>query len=140
VTNLWGSTQSASLATFPPLGPAGLPKERRRRFVTPFDLMIFGFNPILPAYPTAGATWSSKVPSRDFSIFGVTGSTTIIGSRRVNVPAGTFTALAVRSRLVQRGFKFGTGTRTCYFVPGKGLVKLVFAHGDRSVSTVELVG
>ena len=25
---------------------------------TPFDLMLYGFNPIIPAYPTPGATWS----------------------------------------------------------------------------------
>lgn len=140
VTHLWTATQSASLATFPPLGPRSLPKDKRRRFVTPLDLLVFGFNPVLPAYPTRGTSWSAKVPSRDFSTFGVTGTTTILGVQRVKVPAGTFSALAVRSVLTQKGFPFGSGTRLAYFAPDKGLVKLVFRHGDGSVSTVERLG
>ena len=51
ITNLFGSTSSASLATFPPLGPASAAKTKRNHFVTPFDMMTFGFNPILPAVP-----------------------------------------------------------------------------------------
>jgi hypothetical protein len=139
VASLWATSQSASLAKFPPLGPRALPADRRRRFRTPFDLMIYGFNPIIPAYPVAASSWAAKVPSRDFSVFGVRGSTTILGTQRVKVRAGTFTALAVRSRMTQPGFRFGSGTRTSWFAPGKGLVKLVFRHGDGSVSTVELV-
>ena len=57
----------------------------------------------------------------------------------VTVPAGTFQAVVVRSTLVQPGFPYGSGTRTSWFAPDKGLVKLVFAHGDDSVSTVVLV-
>ena len=101
--------------------------------------MIFGMNPILPAYPATGESWAAKQPSRDFSVFGVTGSTTIVGTQRVKVPAGTFTALVLRSKLNQAGYPFGSGTRTSYFVAGKGLVKLVFRHNDRSTSTVELL-
>jgi hypothetical protein len=41
--------------------------------------------------------------------------------------------------LTQPGFKFGSGTRTMWFAPDVGLVKLVFKHGDGSVSTVELI-
>ena len=33
----------------------------------------------------------------------------------------------------------GSGTRTSYFVSGRGLVKLVFRHKDRSTSVVELL-
>jgi hypothetical protein len=139
VASLWATSQSASLVTFPPLGPRALPADRRRRFRTPFDLMIYGFNPIMPAYPVAASSWAAKVPSRDFSVFGVRGSATILGVQRVKVRAGTFSALAVRSRMTQPGFRFGSGTRTSWFAPGKGLVKLVFRHGDGSVSTVELV-
>lgn len=80
------------------------------------------------------------MPSRDYSIFGVTGFSKVLGIRTVKVPAGTFRALVVESRLAQKGFKFGSGVRTSYFAPDKGLVKLVFTHGDRSVSTVELQG
>ena len=139
VTNIWALTQSASLSTFPLLGPAALPKEKRRRFTTPFDLMIFGFNPIIPAYPVAGNAWASKVPSRDYSVFGVTGKTRILGVQSITVPGGKFKALAVQSTLTQKGFKFGSGTRTSWFAPEKGLVKLVFRHGDGSVSTVQLL-
>lgn len=139
VTCIQVTTKSATLSPLPPLGPATAPRDRRRRFATPFDLMVYGFNPILPAYPVAGGRWSAKVPSRDFSVFGVTGSSTIVGTRTIKVPAGTFKALVIRSRLVQKGFRFGSGTRTAYFVAGRGLVKLVFAHGDGSISTVELL-
>ena len=55
------------------------------------------------------------------------------------MPAGTFNALAVQTTLKQAGFPYGSGTRTTYFAAGKGLVKLVFRHGDRSTSTVELL-
>ena len=57
----------------------------------------------------------------------------ILGVQTVKVPAGTFQALAVRTTLTQPGFQFGSGTRTSWFAPGKGLVKLVFRHGDGSV-------
>ena len=63
----------------------------------------------------------------------------MLGLQTVTVPAGTFRALAVRSTLVQKGFPFGSGTRTAWFAPGRGLVKLVFQHGDGSVSDVELL-
>jgi hypothetical protein len=139
VTNLYGSTQSATRLRFPPLGPAGASSDKRIHFVTPFDLMNFGFNPLLPAYPKVGDTWGSQVPSRDFSIFGVTGKSRITGFASVKVPAGTFRAVVVRATLSQKGFPYGSGTRTSWFAPGKGLVKLVFAHADGSVSTVELL-
>jgi hypothetical protein len=139
LTNIWGLTKAATFAKFPALGPKALPQAKRRHFFTPFDLLNFGMNPILPAYPSTGNSWSTKNPSRDFAVFGVNGTTTILGIQRVKVPAGTFNALAVRSTLNQPGFKFGSGTRTAWFAPGKGLVKLVFRHADRSVSTVELL-
>ena len=101
--------------------------------------MDFGFNPLLTAYPAAGQTWGSKNPSRDFSTFGVNGSAKVIGIQKVKVPAGTFDALVVKASLTQPGFKFGSGTRTSWFAAGKGLVKLVFRHGDGSVSTVVLL-
>jgi hypothetical protein len=139
-SNIWAITKSASLVKFPPLGPKNLPQDRRRRFTTPLDLMLYGFNPILPAYAIPGTIWGSKVPSRDYSVFGVTGSTKILGVRKVKVGKRTYNALAVESKLTQKGFKFGSGTRTSYFVADKGLVKLVFRHGDGSVSTVQLLG
>jgi hypothetical protein len=101
--------------------------------------MIYGTNPILEANPAPGQTWAVANPSRDYSVFGATGSTTVLGLRKVTVPAGTFNALAVQSKLKQAGFPFGSGTRTSYFAPNKGLVKLVFRHDDNSVSTVELL-
>ena len=80
------------------------------------------------------------MPSRDYSVFGVTGSTRILGLQTVKAGNKTYQALAVQSKLTQKGFKFGSGTRTSYFAADKGLVKLVFRHGDGSVSTVQLLG
>ncbi|MEA2420961.1 MAG: hypothetical protein QOF55_60, partial [Thermoleophilaceae bacterium] len=139
VTDLAASTKAASLAKFPALGPRSQPKSKRRHFFTPLDLMTYGYNPVISAYPVKGDTWKSKAGSRDFTVFGVDGSSTVLGIQKVHTPAGNFNALAVRSRLTQKGFKFGSGTRTSWFAPGKGLVKLVFRHGDGSVSTVDRV-
>lgn len=139
VTNIWGATRSASLAKFPPLGPSFLPANRRRHFATPYDLMVYGMNPILADYPAPGQSWTAPASGRDYQIFGVTGTTRVVGFQKVTVPAGTFNALVVQSTLSQAGFPFGSGNRTEYFVDGKGLVKLVFRHGDHSTSTVELL-
>jgi hypothetical protein len=139
VTSVASATKAASLAKLPPLGPRALPAEKRRHFFTPIDLMTYGFNPVLPAYATPGATWSSDPGSRDFAVYGVTGTTRVVGVQKVTVPAGTFQALVVTSSLKQTGFKWGSGTRTMWFAPEKGLVKLLFRHGDGSVSTVELL-
>jgi hypothetical protein len=139
VTSVSSATKAASLAKLPALGPKALPEAKRRHFFTPFDLMTFGFNPVIPAYPVAGNIWSSDPGSRDFAVYGVNGSTRIVGVQTVKVPKGTYKALVVTSKLIQPGFPFGSGTRTMWFAPGKGLVKLVFRHGDHSVSTVELV-
>jgi hypothetical protein len=139
ITSLWGITKASSLAKLPLLGPRALPVAKRRHFFTPYDLMTFGFNPVIPAYPTPGASWQGVSSGRDFQIYGVTGKTSVLGVRTVKVPAGTFKALAVKSTLRQAGFPFGSGTRTSWFAPGKGLVKLEFRHGDKSVSLVELV-
>lgn len=139
VTNTSVVTKAASLAKFPPLGPRHLPADRRRHFFTPFDLMVYGTNPIVGAYPVAGETWTMTSPSRDYSVYGTTGTTRVLGLRTVRVPAGKFSALAVQSKLKQAGFPFGSGTRTSYFAAGKGLVKLVFSHADGSTSVVELL-
>jgi hypothetical protein len=133
VTLLSGSTQSAGRVKFPRLA-------KSRRFVTPFDLMVFGFGPVIPALPAhKGDVWRSSRTSRDYKIFGVSGNSVVLGTRTVRVRAGKFKALAIRSRLKQTGSRFGSGTRTSYFAPGKGLVKLVFKHADGSVSRVERV-
>lgn len=129
--NIWGAASAASLAKFPALG-------HRRHFFTPLDLMTFGFNPMLPAYPQAGQAWKSG-NARDLSVYGVSGKTRIIGIRRVHVPAGTFRALEVQSSLTQRGFPFGSGLRTMWFAAGRGLVQLVFKHRDGSTSLVQLL-
>ena len=139
VTSVASATKAASLAKLPPLGPSSLPAAKRRHFFTPFDLMTFGFNPVIPVYPTAGATWAADPNGRDFAVYGVTGASRVVGVQKVKVPAGTFDALVVASTLKQPGFRFGSGTRTMWFVAGKGLVKLQFRHGDGSVSVVELM-
>jgi hypothetical protein len=138
VTSVSSATKAASLAKLPSLGPKSLPSTRRRHFFTPFDLMTFGFNPVIPAYPVAGNTWSSSPASRDFAVYGVNGSTAVVGVQAVKVPKGTYKALVVTSKLTQPGFKFGSGMRTMWFAPDIGLVKLVFRHADGSVSTVVL--
>jgi hypothetical protein len=129
--------KAQSLATFPPLGPKG-PASQRRHFFTPFDLMVFGVNPIFSEYPAKGDTWSVNPGGRDFAIFGARGTSKILGVQKVKVPAGAFSALAVQTKLTQAGFPFGSGTRTAWFAQGRGLVKLVFAHGDGSTSVVVL--
>jgi hypothetical protein len=101
--------------------------------------MNFGFNPILPAYPQAGDSWTAAGTGRDFQAYGVKGSSKVLGMQTVHVPAGTFQALAVQTQLTQPGFPFGSGVRTSWFAPGRGLVKLVFRHGDGSVSEVDLL-
>jgi hypothetical protein len=85
-----------------------------------------------------GTTWGSGDP-RDARIYGVHGTTRIIGTQRIHVPAGTFNALKVQSILTQPGHKFGSGIRTMWFAAGRGLVKLVFAHRDGSTSVVQLI-
>jgi hypothetical protein len=139
VTSVASATKAASLVKLPALGPSSAPATKRRHFFTPFDLMTFGFNPVIPAYPVAGDAWSADPKGRDFAVYGVTGSSRVVGIQKVKVPAGTFDALVVSSNLTQPGFKFGSGTRTMWFVAGKGLVKLVFRHRDGSTSTVELL-
>jgi hypothetical protein len=139
LTGIWSTTSSASLAKLPPLGPSTLPPSKRRHFVTPFDLMDFGFNPIMPAYPQPGVTWSAASTGRDFQFYGVSGTSKVLGMQTVTVPAGTFRALAVQTTLRQPGFRFGSGTRTSWFAPGRGLVELVFHHDDGSTSRVELL-
>jgi len=136
LSNLAGTTKAASLVKLPPLGPRTLPESKRRHFYTVFDLMEFGFNPVLPPYPETGATWSSRARTRDFDVYGVVGTSRVVGIQRVHVPAGTYSALVVRSTLKQAGYPWGSGVRTSWFAPGKGLVKLVFQHGDGTVSQV----
>lgn len=137
VTSLSGQTKAASLADFPRLGPGGKPADERRHFFTPFDLMVYGINPVIPAHPAVGQRWKTEPGSRDFSVYGVNGSSKVVGFANVKVPAGRFRALVVRSSLRQPGFAFGSGRRTSWFAPGLGLVKLRFAHRDGSVSVVE---
>jgi hypothetical protein len=129
--NTSGITQAASLAKFPAIGHG-------RHFFNPLDLMTFGFNPVLSALPEAGQSWRSGNP-RDMQIYGVKGRTWVVGIRTVRVPAGTFRALEVESKLTQAGYPFGSGTRTMWFAPGRGLVKLVFRHRDASTTVVQLL-
>jgi hypothetical protein len=132
VTLLSGSTQSTG-GKFPKLG-------KSRRFTTPFDLMVYGFNPVIPGPGSGkGTTWRSSRTSRDYGIFGVSGNASVLGAQTVTVRGKKYKTVAIRSRLEQSGHTFGSGTRTSWFAPGTGLVKLVFKHADGSVSTVERV-
>ena len=55
---LLGDDALGLAADAPGLGPKAAPPAKRRRFATPFDLMDFGFNPLLPAYPTGKDVWT----------------------------------------------------------------------------------
>ncbi|MCW3000683.1 MAG: hypothetical protein JWN65_4232 [Solirubrobacterales bacterium] len=134
--SLSAATSAATRVKFPKLGPRSVPPNRRRHFFTPLDLMSYGFNPVLPAFPVKGQTWKSSRSGLDWALFGVTGTTKVIGDRKVSTPSGTYTALLLESRLTQRGFPFGSGVRRSWFAPGVGLVKLEFRHRDGSVSLV----
>ncbi|MFL5859981.1 MAG: hypothetical protein ACJ780_04270 [Solirubrobacteraceae bacterium] len=131
IRNTAGSTSAATVDKLPRLGHG-------RHFFTIVDLMTFGFNPLLPSDTAPGSVWRSG-NARDLQVYGVTGVARIVGVRRVHVPAGTFQALEVRSVLTQHGYRYGSGVRTMWFAPGRGLVKLVFAHRDGSVSLVQLL-
>jgi len=132
IVNDGASAQAATLVKFPPLGHG-------RHFFTPIDLMEYGFDPVLPAYPVIGSRWSSQRDSQDYQVFGVTGHSTVLRVQTIKVPAGTFRALEIKSVLTQPGHRFGSGVRWSWFAPGRGLVKLVFDHADHSVSTVVLL-
>jgi hypothetical protein len=138
VTQLSATTKAATRAVFPALGPRH-GSSGHRHFFTPYDLMVYGFGPVLQAYVHKGQSWRSSPGSADWRIYGVSGVTRVLGTHRVRTPAGRFEAVEVRSTLHQAGYRFGSGTRTSWFAPNKGLVKLVFRHRDGSVSTVERV-
>jgi hypothetical protein len=140
-TNLSAVTKAATLAKFPRLGPRSAAPADRRHFFTPYDLMSYGINPILGPYPSTGDTWRTSRDSRDWKIFGVTGSSAVLAPVTIKVAGRTYRgAVPVRSTLRQDGYRFGSGTRTSWFSPGVGLVKLVFRHADGSASIVERVG
>jgi hypothetical protein len=136
ISSVFRRADAGASVDMPRLGPTNGP-EGRRRFVTPYDLMTYGYKPVLPAYTFKGETWRSAAGSRDFQVNGVSGVSTVLGQRTVTVPAGRFKAIAVRSVLRQKGHRFGSGSRTSYFAPDVGLVKLTFRHDDGSTSTVE---
>lgn len=141
-TGIRASTvQSSALDTvrFPKTGPASAPVKERPKLLTPIDFLTYGYNPVLPQAPSAGLTWGSTKTGRDRQVYGVEGTTKVVGRQKVKTPAGRYTALLVESRLTQKGFAFGSGTRRAWFAAGVGLVKLEFRHKDGSVSTVERV-
>lgn len=138
VTHLQAFARAATRVRFPALGPKSVPADRRRRFFTPFDLMVYGFGPIVPIDAQPTDSWRSSRDSSDFRVFAVTGSSRVVTTAgKVRTPAGRFTATRIRSTMTQSGYPFGSGIRDSWFAPGKGLVKLVFRHRDGSVSTVE---
>ena len=115
VTQLSGGDARGDAAQVPAARARAAPTSAdRRRFFTPFDLMVYGFNPIVPVYAeTRRRRWRSSRASRDWKIFGVTGD--VEGRRdraRCGRRAGRFAAIVVRSTLRQAGFPFGSGTRT----------------------------
>jgi hypothetical protein len=128
--NTYAKSSAATQIKFPKIGHG-------RHFFTPIDFMVYGFGPVLPAYGVPGTTFESG-NAYDLAEYGVTGKTTVVGLKNVTVPAGTFKALEVRSTLTQKGYAYGSGVRTMWFAPGRGLVKLTFAHRDGSTDLVQL--
>ena len=100
--------------------------------------MTYGFNPVLPGDDGSRRAGRSSRTSRDGRVYGVTGDG-LIGVARSGRPPGGI-ARGVSADVRQRGFKFGSGSRTSWFAPGVGLVKLVFRHADGSTSTVQRIG
>ena len=130
VTNVSGAVKAATRARLPRL-------PNKRRLLTPVDLMVYGVNPVVPVNPRTN--WTANSSTRDRKLFGARGRSRLIGRREVRVPAGVFPASVIRTVLSYRGSRFGSGTRTSWFAPGEGLVKLVLKHRDGSVSTVQRV-
>ena len=54
-------------------------------------------------------------------------------------PGGTINVLAASS-LTQAGFPYGSGTRTMWFAPDKGLVKLVFRRDNQALLGCSIFG
>lgn len=132
-------SNAADTVTFPKLGPANVPQASRPKFLTPLDFVTYGYNPVLPQSPVAGLTWGSTKTGRDHDVYRVDGTSKVLGTRTIRVPAGRFKTLEVESKLTQPGFRYGSGTRRSFFAAGVGLVKLEFRHGDGSVSTLERI-
>ena len=124
LTSVSGATQRRLAREVPAARAELLPANKRRHFFTPFDLMTYGFGPVLPAYPTAGTTWSSESPSRDFSVYGVTAARRRSSASAGEGPGGDVRRARHPQHAQAAGFPFGSGTRTMWFAPGKGLVKL----------------
>ena len=83
-----GGATRRDQAKFPELGPRGVPPTDRRRFFTPFDLMVYGFNPIVPVYPAQGRRrGAARATAATGAIFGVTGKSTLAGTQTVKRPA-----------------------------------------------------
>src|SRR4051812_30631172 len=108
VTNLSAFTKAASRAKFPKLGPASAAAADRRHFFTPYDLMLFGFNPVMEVWPITGDSWRSSPDGRDYDAFGVTGISTVLKPHIIKTKAGRFTAIGVKTRMTQAGYAFGS--------------------------------
>ena len=141
LTTLAATPAARTSSPLPALGPRnGL--KGPQHFYTPYDLMTYGFNPVIPAYSRKGDSWRSSRSTRATGRSGASPASRACSARATAVtPKHRYkNAVAVRSTLRQAGHPFGSGTRTSYFVPGTGLVRLVFRHDDGSVTTVERVG
>ena len=122
--------------TVPALGPAGAPAAQRNHFVTALDLFTFGITRCSRRYPTVGDHVVDEAPSDDYRTFAVDGHDAVVEMQTVHVPAGTFRALVVTLDAAQTGLPVRQRHTHLLVRAGSGLVKLVFAHRDGSVSTV----
>ena len=102
--------------------------------------MDFGFNPVLTAVPGRGRrAGAPRRSSSEFKTYGVNGTTKVLGVQKVTVPAGNVRG----ARRAQHAYaaRLPVRKRHAHVLvrAGQGLVKLVFDHGDKSVSTVVLL-
>lgn len=86
-------------------------------------------------YPVAlGAHWNgiSKCDGAE-----IAGAHTLENYATISVPAGTFETIHIHST-IQASSNTITGVRDMWFANHVGLVKLIYAHGDGSITTIEL--
>ena len=135
------SAKAATRARLPAARAAAGTAGRAAAFFTPYDLMVYGFGPVVPICAHRRVVVALLARQRRLEdLRRQRRHATMLRTHQACArrPAAS-DAVEVRSTLHQAGFRFGSGTRTSWFAPGKGLVKLVFRTGDGSVSTVQRV-
>lgn len=98
-----------------------------------FHFLEAGSNTLLKYPIIVGEQWTS---TGGWDGVTTTGTTTVIGYDLITVPAGTFYALHTQTQVTTDGHATRSGTKDMWFVNNVGMVKLVFAHDDGTITTV----